>query len=32
LTFTRAQIQDAAFYSAHRDAILRAYREGRIVE
>lgn len=31
ITFTRAQLQDPAFVRAHKDEILRAGREGRIV-
>lgn len=32
VTFTRAQLQDAAFVRAHKDEIMRAANEGRIVD
>lgn len=32
VTFTRAQLQDAKFVREHKDEILRAGREGRIVD
>jgi hypothetical protein len=32
VTFTTAQIADRYFYTAHRDAIMKAASEGRIVE
>lgn len=31
-TFTRSQLRDPNFFRAHREAIMRAMREGRIVE
>jgi len=31
-TFTTTQIADRAFYEANRDAIMAAYRDGRIIE
>jgi flagellar biosynthesis GTPase FlhF len=31
-TFTRSQLRDPTFFKAHRDAIMQAMREGRIVE
>lgn len=31
-TFTRSQLRDPNFFKAHRDAIMQALREGRIVE
>ena len=31
-TFTRSQVGDRAFYVANKDAILRAYREGKIID
>lgn len=31
-TFTRSQLKDPAFFQAHRDAIMKAMREGRILE
>ncbi len=30
--FTRSQLRDPAFFKAHRDAIMQAVREGRIME
>ena len=30
-TFTESQIQDREFYEANRDAIMKAYKEGRII-
>ncbi len=32
VTFTKAQLQDAKFVREHKDEILRAGREGRIVD
>jgi hypothetical protein len=31
-TFTRAQLMDSKFYAENRDAIMQAYREGRITD
>jgi hypothetical protein len=31
-TFTRSQLRDPKFFQAHRDAIMQAMREGRILE